>query len=80
MMIYLKLIRYLLVLTQFFNKAINNNCLTYSWHKEDTKFKVSNYVNDMIELERLKILNGNKNYHNRAGRVAGMIIQTQRKF
>ena len=35
-------------------KANNNNCLTYSWHKENSTFKISNYVGDIIELKKIK--------------------------
>ena len=35
-------------------KAINNNCLVYSWHKEKSSFKISDYVNDIIELKNIE--------------------------
>lgn len=40
--------------SNFLIKANQNNCLTYSWHKENSTFKISNYVSDIIELKKIK--------------------------
>ncbi len=40
--------------SSFLIKANQNNCLTYSWHKEKSSFKISNYESDIIELKNVK--------------------------
>ena len=40
--------------SSFLLKARHNNCLAYSWHREDSSFKISDYGNDIIELKNIE--------------------------
>jgi len=40
--------------SSFLLKARYNNCLAYSWHREGSSFKISDYENDIIEIKNIE--------------------------